>query len=778
MYYKKSRFSTRLTAATRDQYHYLDVHVFIGGTGAVGGSAVLQMIGILEEMIAVRPPASPNDVPVLIVTGRNNDDIDAFVTRLKRHTRARWNSDVRRFEQGYLTPGGVYVSLTVFHLNPIPGLGAVNEADATMRNAAIDEFLAAAATSRNATREEIVAALRQRVRSVRPLSAFLEDRFIRLRDYGPKPFRSLLIGVPLPTVIAYHTGGLADVAKAANLEEDVARDLKHEFECVFADDLVAVRERWGTRVLVAHTTGVGGMYDELDDGTTNPRLAFAHAALDDALRNKHIEAERFTKEFSRRGIYVLVTAAAIGVDEVKVRERIPLNHAVVNQLRDAPRELFRGMRARRTIKLDDGTSRSVPLRQFLRVLRPITVPIAIDAPPSEQRPLFLKSIDDIRPEFAVRSGENGFFSVANADALYRVMKVASASELGHVLAAVALFGDDPHVPWFTSDLDAPAGKNGGGICFYTETANSKHVFDFLYQPPLFATQLSGIEPLALQDLGSAKHQGELHALALLTLLHRLIVADFDALPQYPSAAFDPVHFLGESSRPLTFHDVESWDIEWLTNALRTLVLARSRGHLLHLKPLRDPGRFPGRDEAHLAVLDIVLKAVWTIPSLGSPIVIEDGGRMLARTAYYVAPFGRVIHDQDGLRRLFVTGYQTAMPRCTPVEYQAFQMSVNGFIDLRPIAVLCSARTVSELTSESITITTDLNTLRIASAVWRRTRFSPRPASLRSSTVSAVSAHSFKPRVRTLERCRTPRGRCPAITTATSTLYRASSRRFG
>jgi hypothetical protein len=701
MLFKKSRFGPRLVAAAREGAHYRDVHVFIGGTGAVGGAAVLQMIAMFEEMMTVRPPDGPEDVPVLIVTGRNADDIDAFIARLKRMTRARWGGEgPRHFEQGYLTPGGVYVSITPFQLRPIPDLDAVTEADPQQREAAVDVFLAAAGTARARPKEEIAAELMRHVGGVRPLSAFFEDRSMRLRDYGPRPFRSLLIGVPLPSILSYQTGGLTHVVKSAGLGDDFGRDLKHHFETVFADDVAAVRARWGTRVLVAHTTGVGGMYDELPDGHTNPRLGFAHAAADNALRQKHIEAERITREYGRRGVHVLVCAAAIGIDEVKIRERVPLNRAVVDELREAPRELFRGMRARRQVEDEDGTKRTVAVRQFLRILRPLTLPADIDGPAGEQRPLFLKQAADLVPEFVIRSGENGFFSAANADALYRVMKVASASELGHVLSGVALLGDDPNVPWFNIHDD---GAGEGGICYYSETANAKQVFDFLYQPALLATQLSGVEPLALQDLGSAKHQAELHTLALLILLHRLRVADFDQLPQYPDASFDATRFLIESSRPLTFRDVESWDVDALAADLRTLVLARSRGHLLPLKPIRDPGQFGGRDEAHMAVLDVVLRSIWAIPSLGSPIVVEEDGRLVARSGYYIAPFGRVIHDQDGLRRLFADGFAAARPRCTPEEYQAYQMSVNGFIDLRPVGIVCSARTPDELTGATVTI---------------------------------------------------------------------------
>ena len=137
--------------------------------------------------------------------------------------------------------------------------------------------------------------------------------------------------------------------------------------------------------------------------------------------------------------------------------------------------------------------------------------------------------DVLRPSYTVRSGENGFFTVANAESLYRVMRVASASELGLMLATVALLGEDHSSPWFP-----------GNVCYYRETDNSRQVFDFLSQPSLRASQLSGLEPMSLQDLGSAKHQGELHTLGLLILLHRLRTLDVDAVDPYVDLErFDP-----------------------------------------------------------------------------------------------------------------------------------------------------------------------------------------------------------------------------------------------
>ncbi|HVR38577.1 MAG TPA: hypothetical protein VMU84_05740, partial [Thermoanaerobaculia bacterium] len=595
MPFKKSRFGPRLAAAARSGERYRDVHVFIGGTGAVGGAAALQMIAMFEEMMTIAPAENPDDVPVLIVTGRTDDEVHSFESRLKRFTRTRWGAGVapRHFEHGFLSPGGVYIAVSKYEMKPIPGIEIVKDADRDSRTAAVDEFLRRAGADRNLPLEQIAPRLMTYVRASRPITAFLEDRLSRLRDYGPKPFRSVVIGFPLPSILAYQTSGLALVADSLGLGEEFTTSVKDAFESTFADDLVAVRENWGARVLVAHTTGVGGMYDESADGATAIRLGFAHAARDEFLRAKHIEAEHLTKKYAERGVLMLVTAAAIGIDEVRMREPIPLHGAIVDKLRSAGPELFRGARER---------------KQSIHLFKPAT--LNLDKA-SKSRDLHFKRGDELLPEYTIRSGENGFFSVANADALYRVMKVASVSELGHVLASVGLLDDDPNVPWFED-----------GVCYYTETANSKHVFDFLYQPVLLAAQLSGVEPMALQDLGSSKHQAELHALALLIVLHRLRTLDVDAIGEYPADSFDARHFFLERSRALTFRDIQHWDLNRLAYDLRILVSADKPGQLLPLKPIVDEGHFGPRDEAHMAIMKVVLDSVFTVTSLGSPILFE------------------------------------------------------------------------------------------------------------------------------------------------------------
>ena len=47
-----------------------------------------------------------------------------------------------------------------------------------------------------------------------------------------------------------------------------------------------------------------------------------------------------------------------------------------------------------------------------------------DEPPDG--PVTFDRGDELTPTYAIRSGENGFFTVADADSLYRTMRVASA----------------------------------------------------------------------------------------------------------------------------------------------------------------------------------------------------------------------------------------------------------------------------------------------------------------------------------------------------------------
>ncbi|MDX6695531.1 MAG: hypothetical protein QOF02_3134 [Blastocatellia bacterium] len=687
--YKRRRLGPVILDAARRHAHYKAAHAFIGGTGAVGGAALLQMLSVYGEMFAIEAP-EPDDVPVLLATGHREDDIRAFTRRLFRAFESIHGPENKPtpIRSGYITHYGAFVALERFNVAFLAELQrALNLADEE-RPEAVRGALEALRLKLNLPNESSVQVLAAALNSARPLSQFLKnyaDKF--LPASSGKPYRSVVIGIPIPTLIAYHHGALDLVSKyvndapAAELES-----LKHCFGQALRDDLVHVQNSLADNLIVAHTTGVGGMYDEVhsDEGPKKTiRLGFAHAAQDEALLHKHRFAEELTQMYAEAGIKTLVTAAAIGIDEVRIRERIPLHFQVAKMLFDFPRELFPG--SKKTLPADAKASRkaghAAPARQFVNIHQPVTVHLTHP----NHRPAQFDRGAELRPGYALRSGENGFFSVANAEALYRTMRVASASELGHVLASVGLFGDDPDVPWFP-----------GGVCYYAETDNSRQIFDFLRQPALMQMQLSGLEPMALQDLGSSKHQGELHTLALLILLHRLRTLDLDSLDPYVDPAhFDAARFFVERSRPLTFEDIESWNFTTIAEDLATLVAADNSDDLMALRSPIHRGLFPNRDKAIQMVFKAALSAVWMIPSLGSPLIFNRGRESFMKSGYFVAPLNLLLSDTDTVDRWFHETHNKSENPCSHEEFRDFHICDRGFIDLRPHAMISTARNSDE-----------------------------------------------------------------------------------
>jgi hypothetical protein len=683
--FKRERLGPRLLAAARSGERYRDVHVFLGGTGAVGGTALLQMLAMYEEMFAIHPPG-PDDVPVLAATGTSRDEIAAFTRRLFRFVESRGGGDRLpiRVRNGYLTPSGVFVALERFEVSAVEGLRAIGQTAPEARAAAVRSFLEGLGVSQASRPEEVIERVRAAVASARPFGAFL-SAYRERHGFVDRPLRSVTVGIPIPSLIAYHQDELAALAAhTTGLTADHVGSLERAFIEALRDDLVEVQARVAETVLIAHTTGVGGMYDDEAgaEGRFTTRLGFAHAALDRRLGEKARFAAELTEEYSRAGLKVLITAAAIGIDEVRVRERIPLHREVRALLRESAEDVFPGSRE---------------ARQVLRVFRPRTV--ALDDPPGE--PATFERGEDLVPAYAIRSGENGFFSVADADSLYRVMRVASADELGLLLATVGLFGDDRLRPWFP-----------GGVCYYTETDDSRQVFDFLRQPSLFQTQLSGLEPMSLQDLGSAKHQAEMHTIALLVLLHRLRTLDVDAIDPYVDLDhFDARGFFVHRSRPLTFEDLAAWDFESLARDMQALAGAEEPDDLLPLIPAREYGLFPTRRRALDLVLGQVVRAVWAIPSLGLPILFERGGVDMLRTGYYVAPIDLLVTRSDDVARFFRRSLLEAAPGTSIEDLRDYHLAVGGFVDVRPHAIVCSARSDRDELSGRVARATNEDALR-------------------------------------------------------------------
>lgn len=686
--YKRRRLNTLLTDAASERRGFSSAHAFIGGTGAVGGAALLSTLALYEEMFALVRPDN-EEVPLLIATGKTEDDIKLFTKRLFRFLESRHGERGRPTpvrHAGYLTASGVFVGLERFDLALLPGLEGVEYLSATDRENAVRSAINDLRDRYGTT--TLFDGLTRTIVDGSPFYAFLNTYATERLAAGGR-FQSTLIGIPLPSLIAYHHHSLELVAKVSGeLLPHQLDDLKQLFTTQLNSDLARVLAEVSERVVIAHTTGVGGMYDEITDGErvrTTVRLGFAHAAQDEYLAEKHHFAKALASLYAEAGLLTLITSAAIGIDEVRIDERVPLHPKLVRRLFDLPREIFPGSKATQPMesKASRRADHPAPVRQYLRIYRPETLPLS-DAPRS--RPLTFERGDDLRPRHAIRSGENGFFSPANAEALYRTMRVASASELGMMLATVALFGDDPVVPWFPDC-----------VCHYTETDYSRQVFDFLRLPDLMRSQLGGLEPMALQDLGSSKHQGELHTLGLLILLHRVRSLDLAAIDPYVDADhFDVKRFFWENSRALTFEDLEGWDVGETAAALAELAEADDWRDLLALNPAPSRiGLFPARDRALQAILETVMRAVWTVPSLGTPIIYQRHGVNFFRTGYFVAPLDLVMEDSDSLHVHIRREYDAHRKSASYGEFVDFHICDRGFVDLRPIGIVSTSKSIGD-----------------------------------------------------------------------------------
>ncbi len=322
MGYKKRRLGPMILDAARSGLRYNDVHVFFGGTGAVGGTALLQMIDIYEEMMTIRPPTD-DEVPVLVATGVTRDEIRTFTQRLfrvieARHGKAFLPTPVR---SGYLTHSGIFVALERFKVVPLPALGAVLDVPMEERRALVGEYLESIGTRIDAPAGEIHGGLTRAIAAIKPFSDFLSSyQREHLAQRGIERFRSVVLGIPLPSLIAYHLAGLEEVVRhIPGYDASLFDELRHTFELAIRDDTAPMDEAMADNTLVAHTTAVGGMYDE-HEGKVNIRLGFAHSAVDQRIYEKQRAAAALTELYAKRGIKMLVTAAAIGVLSAKRRK--------------------------------------------------------------------------------------------------------------------------------------------------------------------------------------------------------------------------------------------------------------------------------------------------------------------------------------------------------------------------------------------------------------------------------------------------------------------------
>lgn len=670
--FKKSRFGPRVVEASRAPGAFRKTYVVFGGTGAVGGTAIMKMLEIFEEMMHYTHPA-PADSPTIVVTGLTKEEIRSFSTRLFEYYEKFYGREFLPTlisRRGYRTRSGIVIELRRLSVNPeLPGLANLSRLGAKERQEMASSFLKAGELTLESSEADkfayLATAIERDLR--RPFTEFLEQ--YRSERAMKGRFRAVIVGIPLASVAAYHLGNLEEICRVFGISShDRITELKQRYLCRVRDDLAYIREELAEEVIAAHTTAVGGMYDEGEQGERTIRLGFAHSALDERLRDKQIFAEELQRLYAEVGIKMLVTAAAIGIDAIIDNESVPIQSGVLRSLRDA-QSAGHGPISEEDVR-----------RGKIRIYAP---QVLRERGESALAVKFERGVEFV-PRVQVRSGENGRFSTSNTDALYRVMRVASASELGLVLAEEAIMGDDPGLPWFVDNT-----------CYYTETENARLVFDFLQQPQLFETQISGLDVKSFQDLGSAKHQGELHLLGLMILLHRLRTFDADALPTHLSlATFDARDFFETNSRPLFFEDLITWDLEQLRRDLVTLVTATEVEHLAPIKRLSSQN-YRDRNEAFAMVMTEVIRYVHTVVSLGSPIIYSESGETFILAGPYIAPLDILLTARNSIESAMIAQAKaTGTGRMKDIALlKEFFYCNNGFIDLRPLAVVSTARNI-------------------------------------------------------------------------------------
>lgn len=558
---------------------------------------------------------------------------------------------------------------------------------------------------------------------------------------------AVLVAIPLPSVATYTLGTIDDIVDSYGLDHPTGQRIKKRYLQTFVRGLAVIHQKYARHVVMAHTTAVGGMY-RVDGGAAEIRLGFAHSALGKKLVDKKFFADELTQLFIDQGFDVLVTAAAIGIDAVEFRCHLPSDRAVVGRLRrllndqdhesieaedldmgrillyrfhdiplvppddpqpaessdDAPQAAeeagSRGDDDEKSGEEKDGEKDGendgedgetddgeAPVdREALRA-EALAKHFPDPEPRPWPRPLAFGAGKELIVDAAIRSGENGIFSVANCVALYNVMKVAIPEELAMVLVRHALFGPERRKDWFQDK-----------ICYYTETENCLFALRLLDSyPQLVRAHHGPFSIQAYQALGSSTHQARLHELGLLLLVLRLreLRRKFTDIPEneLTAALNDLDGFLWRRTRIPAFQDLLGLDAQTLAVEMRRLVEAddmESAGALLDFDPKRHGVRQPGREKFLHRLATHVQRYLQCITSLGIPILYRDAhGEDRVLVGPYVAPMDDAIANSDGL----VRRWQRAATKWE-TDYESFRDWVicnSGFVDLRPLAVGTNAK---------------------------------------------------------------------------------------
>ncbi len=635
--------------------------VLFGGTGAVGGATVLELCRLILDSPRYRQQPLRGQI---YATGFSEKEIVQFVGRLYLFFEGQAEIEKIEPKRHYRVAGQVDLHFSLFRL-------------------ALPHDL----------REHVLAARGAEGESFDPeatLSAYFAAQpkpflqFVEGLDEPDVLLHAVVVAIPLPSVATYTLGVVDSLTDELGLDHRAQQRIKADYLKSFIHGLAVIQQRHARHVLMAHTTAVGGMY-RVDGGTAEIRIGFAHSALGKKLVDKKYFADELTQLYIDHGFYVLVTAAAIGVDAVDFHTHLPLDRGARQALRQAAEKAEKPLPA---ADLDDGHVHLYPAREVdFEASPPGATAEPAPGGAAEPRALDFGEGKEFIVDAAIRSGENGIFSVANCVALYNVMKVAIPEELAMVLVRFALFGPERRRGWFDDN-----------ICYYAETENSQFALRMLESyPRLVRAHYGAFAVQAYQALGSSTHQARLHEIGLVMLLLRMLELGrhFEEFTEEELEAglSDLDVFLWEKTRIPTYEDFSTVGVPRLAELL---------GRLCEVHTMEDAGRLLGFDvraqglreagrERFLARLATrIARHVQTVTSLGSPILFKSpGGGTRLLVGPYVAPLD---HAPVTSRDIVETFERVAKEHGTGgEEARDWLIANNGFIDLRPHALASAAK---------------------------------------------------------------------------------------
>ncbi len=659
--------------------------VFFGGTGAVGGQAVIE---VLESFTYIKnaAPKATNQRPELILTGINIDQINQFSNKLYQVFGKNKFEQLEREEDRLKL---LYDDFVVIHFRIL--LAAPK----------FQVDLAAELPKFKTKQEKIDFLISEASQTTSPFEAYIKEIKEYLGLGKDEKIRAVFSGIPVPSVATYHFEAIDRLIDKHGLttgetEKKLERSIKKEILKGLAQDFGDIKKHHAEEVLMAHTTSVGGMYQIIGEEPVI-KLGYAHSSLGDLLKEKQFYANELTIQYSNFGLKSLVTASAIGIDYIYQSSSLPLSSGVSRKFRMA-NELG-------TLPFDLKVTQDKKGQKLLNKIF-VSKTVATKHPvldekgnPSEKYDYnFGKSQDKIpnlNVNYALRSGENGLFSLDNAYSLYLNMKIASQEELAHVLVYNAFFGDDKQKPWFDDH----------GICYYTQTDNSSLVFALLNNRREFRRyQTSAFTTKAFQELGSSKHQAELHMHGLFILMHKLKNLSPKQVSTKITSKYkeDEVRqFVDRNTPELLLEDVLEYseDINKLAESFRDLLSIKTIDDVAAFTHFK--GELKGFIKTFYNGLHAcITQTVRAITSLGTPIIFRNSeGKDEILAGPYFAPLDLILTNNYTLLETIEDICRTY--KLNREDFTNWLVCNNGFVDLRPEAILNTGKTFTDGLTEEI-----------------------------------------------------------------------------